>query len=195
MSATETRGRPPRRRARGMTLVEILISLALVLAGVMVMFRTLGSAAQGGSFGSQMAQAQMRASAILEAIRNAPASSLTCLVANAATGWSACETDCKNAQTGAGATLPQSCIFTTAAFSNIVGPTVGTYHDLQVDRSGQKYAVVYSNANPTVYRTTFVRQTGPGKRVYDVQVTVGWNSDPVGATPNHFVTLRSGVFN
>jgi prepilin-type N-terminal cleavage/methylation domain-containing protein len=183
------------KRDRGLTLIEIMISLVVMLVGIMAMFSALGTSIRGTSFASRFSQAQDRAVAIIEATRNAPASTLTCLNNTTADNWANCEADCRSNQTGAGATLAQSCIFTAASFSNVAGPLVSTYSDQRVDRSGQQYALVYSNANPTAYRTSFVRQNGPGNRVFDVQVTIGWNDDGTATNPNHFVTMRSGVFN
>ena len=184
-----------RRRNRGLTLIEILISLAVMLVGMMGMFSALGTSIRGTSFASKFSQAQDRAVAIIEAIRNAPASTLTCLNNTTADNWATCEADCRSNQTGAGATLAQSCIFTAASFSNVAGPPAASYVDQRVDRSGQQYTIVYLNATPTAYRTSFVRQNGPGNRVFDVQITIGWNDDGTATNPNHFVTMRSGVFN
>ena len=184
-----------RRRNRGLTLIEVMISLAVMLIGMMGMFSALGTSIRGTGFASRFSQAQGRAVAIIEAIRNAPASTLTCLNNTAATNWTTCEADCRSNQTGAGATLAQSCIFTAASFSNVAGPPSASYVDQRVDRSGQQYALVYSNASPTTYRTSFVSQTGPGNRVFDIQITIGWNDDGTATNPNHFVTMRSGVFN
>ena len=182
--------------AKGATLLEVLMSLALLLVGVLGLFKTLTTSIGGTRFASQLGQAQIRASAIIEAIRNAPSTSLTCLVSNPATSWSTCETDCISQQTGSGTTKAQSCIFTTASFVNIPGPLAAGNSDERADRGGQLYGIVYSNTNPLPYRTSFVRQTGSGNRVYDIQITVGWNSDDGTANnPNHFVTLRSAVFN
>ena len=185
-----------RRPQAGLTLIEIMISIMLLMLGLLVILRAITSSITGSSFASQTGQAQQRASAIIEAIRNAPTTSLTCLNNTVATSWATCEADCRANQTGAGATLAQSCIFTPAAFSNIVAPLAAGYSDQRNDRNGQQYGIVYSNAIPQIYRTSFVRQNGPGNRMFDIQVTVGWNStDGTANGPNHYVTLRSGVFN
>jgi Tfp pilus assembly protein PilV len=200
-----------RRRARGATLVEILISLAIVLIGMLALFRTLAVSVAGAGTSSHISQAQLRAAAILESIRSAPKSALDCLTINTPPSWGACETTCLNAYpTSTTPTVtPQACIFTTASVAQLKGPmtsTTGTAAAGQLpstDRSGQQYAVVYFST-PEVApdgstRTSFVEKTGPGNAVYDVQVSIGWRDDGTTAVSDpavsgdHFVTLRSAV--
>ena len=185
-----------RSHQKGATLVEILISLAVVLIGMLALYKTLSVSIVGTTTSSRLTQAQLRAAAILEAMRNAPKPALDCLAQNAATNWNGCEATClANEQAGAS---PQSCIFTTTTSAGLLGPTASGNASLPLtDRSGQQYALVYAQ-NPVVStdgmtRTSFVQPGGPGNLVYDLQVTVGWNDDGSANSPNHFVTLRSAV--
>jgi hypothetical protein len=39
-----------------------------------------------------------------------------------------------------------------------------------------------------------VQVVGGSARVFDLQVTIGWNDDGTAAAPTHRVTMRSAVF-
>ncbi len=187
-----------RSHQRGVTLVEILISLAVVLVGMLALYKTLTVSIVGTSASSRITQAQLRASSILEAMRNAPKPALDCLAQNAASNWAACEATCLANQTGGGLASPQSCIFTTSTTAGLLGPTASGNLPLPAnDRSNQQYALVYAQ-NPIVSpdgiaRTSFVLVGGPGNLVYDLQVTIGWADDGTAANPTHYVTLRTAV--
>jgi len=79
-----------RRRARGTTLVEVMISMSLVLAGMLALFRVLGASVAGSATASRFVQAELRASSLVETVRLAPAATLSCLAAHGSAGWSAC---------------------------------------------------------------------------------------------------------
>ena len=64
-------------RQRGATLVEVLISLAIVLVGMAGLFRVLASSIAGSTAASRISQAQLRAQLILESIRVANTDTLT----------------------------------------------------------------------------------------------------------------------
>lgn len=191
-----------RRRTRGATLVEILLSLAVVLVGMLAMFRVLASSVQGGASSSHLSQAQFRAETILEAIRSAPSGALACLSSTPPGNWSNCEALCRTLM---GATpSAQSCIFTVDSMVNVPTPdivftTTGvpaahSAKGLTVDRNQQNYEILVDNQRDN--HDTFVFLTGPNGRVYDAQVSVGWNDDSTSSfTAKHAVTLRTGVFN
>jgi Tfp pilus assembly protein PilV len=191
-----------RRRSRGATLVEILISLAVVLVGMLALFRTLAVSVLGSSTSSRLSQAHLRASAIVEAIRSAPKPALDCLRLNTPPNWAGCETTCL-AQLGAAAKA-DSCIFTTATAAQLKGPSAtGQVQLPSTDRSGQLYQVVYF-ANPELgpdgtTRTSQVQTAGLGNLAYDIQVTIGWRDDGTATVSSpavsgdHFLTLRTAV--
>lgn len=77
-------------RARGTTLVEVMISMALVLVGMLALFRVLGTSISGSATASHFSQAELRAETLVEAIRMAPPAALTCLSTTAPASWSTC---------------------------------------------------------------------------------------------------------
>ncbi len=195
-------------RPRGATMVEVLISLAIVLVGMAGLFKVLSSSVAGSSAASRISQAQLRAQLLLESIRAANLDTLTCLGAQPPSAWGSCETVCRVSQSYAGGgtqaqTFTQSCIFTPASLALIPGATptgCTSGSGQQVDRSCQTYFVVSNGLRDA--RDTFVNFSN---RIFDVQVTIGWNDDntavaPGGASaanvlppvPNHVVTFRSG---
>jgi Tfp pilus assembly protein PilV len=175
--------RRPRSRARGTTLIEILISVAVVLVGMLALFRTLGSSLVGSSTASKLTQAQQRAVTVMENIRIAPRPALECL-RGPVTGWSTCETTCRANLAAASA---DSCIYSSLSIP-------GTHQQAGTDRNLQNYFVV-GDSNPSggVSSVTVKGTTG---RVYDVQVVIGWrdDNDPTKTVPDHSVAVRSGVF-
>jgi Tfp pilus assembly protein PilV len=171
--------RPVRSRARGATLLEILIALAVVLLGVMGLFRVLSAASRGSTSAQQFTQASARARQILEATRMASATVLGCLAATPATQWATCEALCRQ-ELGSQAS-PESCVFVTLSASHQA-----------TDRSLQAYQVVSDAADLT--RSSWVRAAGTTGRVYDIQITLGWNDNGAAAPVQHRVTLRSAVF-
>jgi Tfp pilus assembly protein PilV len=78
------------RRARGTTLIEVMISMGLVLIGMLALFRVLVTSITGSAAASHFTQAELRAETLLETIRLAPAATLTCLSATASASWSTC---------------------------------------------------------------------------------------------------------
>lgn len=188
-----------RRRQRGMTLIEVMITLGLMIVGMMGLLATLSTATVGSSMSQRLSQAQARAQMILEAIRSAPKPTLDCLANNVASSWSSCESgttaSCmQNQINDMGTQNIASCIFTTASMMNVPGPSAGSpaVHDERVDRNGQSYQLYYSSTNQAL-STSVVKNAN---NVYDVQVTIGWGDDGTngGANPPHTVTLRTGIF-
>jgi type II secretory pathway pseudopilin PulG len=180
-----------KRRQRGTTLIEILISVAVVLVGMLALFQTLGTSVTGSSTASRMSQAQQRAVMIMESIRTAPAEALECLRTTAPTDWQSCEATCRNHFTALGYTVTQDiCVFKTLTVADLRAGS---------DRSSQRYYLVTENSAQNGRSgggISFVKLAGTGGRVYDAQVVVGWhdNNDGKTDTPDHFVALRSGVF-
>jgi Tfp pilus assembly protein PilV len=84
------RARTMQRRARGTTLIEVMISMGLVLIGMLALFRVLVTSITGSAAASHFTQAELRAETLVEAIRLAPAATLTCLSATASASWSTC---------------------------------------------------------------------------------------------------------
>ena len=184
----------PRRRDRGTTLIEILISVAVVLVGMLALFQTLGTSVTGSSTASKLSQAQQRAVMVMENIRIAPTPALECLRNTAASLWNTCEDICRAKQQGPGPASDDVCVYSTLSKAN-----TGLQYDH--DYNQQKYFLVSSNpvhGNKPGGGISQVSLQGVGGRVYDAQVVIGWrdDNDPTKADPpDHFVVLRSGVFN
>jgi prepilin-type N-terminal cleavage/methylation domain-containing protein len=183
-----------RRRSaqRGATLIEIMISMAVVLVGMMAMFGVLRSSIGGSATASRLTQAQVRAQTILESIRQSPNDALACLVAASnVTAWTTCETTCKN-------DLPavhsqDACVYSMSAMNlidaNAPNPGAGAGKGLEFDRNGTRYLL-----DPR----SRVVVAGANNSVYDIDVIVAWNDDnSTNTTPTkagyHAVELRSGV--
>jgi Tfp pilus assembly protein PilV len=77
------------RRARGASIVEVMISMSLVLVGTLALARVLVTSLTATASASHFTQAEARAAALVETIRAAPAATLACLAAHDG-GWSAC---------------------------------------------------------------------------------------------------------
>jgi type IV pilus assembly protein PilV len=191
-------------RRRGATLIEILVSLAIVTIGMLGLFATLSSVSYGSSTSSRLQQAQLRAQTIMEALRTAPEATLQCLAANPG-NWGTCEPSCVSAQNmdmgGYGTPNLQACIFTIDRMSLLPAPVAGQTGpaaNQSRDRAGLPYQLIFDTRQNGA-RDSFVRRTGLNNRVYEIQVTVGWNDDGTNTinldqTGIHTVTLRSGVF-
>jgi hypothetical protein len=187
------------RRQAGTTLVEILISLAVVLVGMLALFRTLASSVVGASSASRVSQAQLRAEQILEDIRVAPTGALICLASTTPDKWSTCEAICKNFMA-----KMDPCIYTITQMASLPGPDIKdlqqgkplqAHGPLDTDRSMQAYGLAFDGTQK--WSDTFVRTfTG---RVFLAQIAVGWNDNNLlPSSPNtpyqHVVTLSTGVF-
>ena len=166
-------------------MIEIMISLVVITIGMLGIYRVLSTSIKGSSTALRYNQAQVRVQQVIEAMRTAPAAVLNCLAMAPASDWGlpgGCETQCR-AALGPGASA-QACVFVTLASSGQAQ-----------DPGTQQYAVIYDAADPTGAGSTFVVRTGGTGRVYDVQVTVGWNDDTGGATPpTRRVTMRQAIF-
>src|SRR6266545_952435 len=177
-----------RRGQHGTTLIEILISVAVVLVGMLALFQTLGTSVTGSSTAAKLSQAQQRAVMVMENIRVAPRPALECLRTTVASGWEGCEAICRASLTGTSIGA-DACVYESFSVPN----TDLNYNE---DKSKQKYFLVATNNAPGAFSR--VRLVGTGNRVYDAQVVIGWNNDnsdeTVKPNPDHYVTLRSGVF-
>lgn len=179
------------------------MSLAIVLVGMLALFRIIGSSIAGSATASRISQAQSRGTLILENMRQAPAAALDCLVAQTAANWSTCETACRAAQAMASAPADK-CIYLTSSMSTIPGPAMATLGagfettGQANDRSQQQYGLAYTGTFND--RDTFARLAGTNNRIVEMQVAIGWNdSNQVGAigaatTYDHVVSFRTGVF-
>ncbi|HEX4460872.1 MAG TPA: type II secretion system protein [Polyangia bacterium] len=178
----------PRSRRRGTTLIEILISLAVVLIGMMALFRTLGTAITGSMTASRFSQAQQRAVLVMESIRSAPKLAMTCLLAQSdASTWSGCETICKATTTY---TSADSCMYVTLSPT----PLKSMQLNDNADSNGQNYFVVQNPSDLTKPRSS-VKAGGTDGSLAEIQVVVGWRDDnTLTGTPDHSVVLRSGVY-
>jgi Tfp pilus assembly protein PilV len=168
---------------RGATLLEIMISLAVILVGLLGLFKVLGAAVSGSQSARRITNGTERARHVMEAIRTMPNEILGCLVTNPATGWAACETLCT--QKLGPKTAAQTCVFTTLSNAGV-----------DKDRVNQSYRVVYDAGDAS--RSSFVKTMGASGRVYDIQITIGWNDDGTatkknGGPPDHRVTVHSAV--
>lgn len=187
--------RPMRRRSnRGSTLIEIMISMAVVLVGMLAMFGVLRSSIGGSSTAQKMMQAQTRAVTVMEAIRNSPNAALVCLTTTTPGNWSNCETTCQQALT---VKNPDACIYTMQSLAGLHAPDVTGLNNFDVsgngqlkDRHGQLYAL---DGDPNT--GTRVSVAGANNSIYDIRIVVGWNDDGGAGTGAgyHTVTLRSGV--
>src|SRR5262249_33548643 len=149
--------------------------------GMLGLFRVLGSSVQGSIAAQRFTQGQARAQQVMEAIRTAPKPVLDCLNGAQATAWTPCETLCRNS-------LGVQSQASACIFSSVNGATGAT-----VDSTLQQYAVIVDGNDDT--RSTWVRAAGVTQRIYDVQISIGWNDDGTATLPvDHRLTLRSAVF-
>jgi type II secretory pathway pseudopilin PulG len=81
-------------RERGATLIEVLVSLAVVLGGTLAMVSVLGSSLAGATSAARVDQAEARAQQLLESLRLAPTAALECLAATAPRQWGGCQASC-----------------------------------------------------------------------------------------------------
>jgi len=182
------------RRARGTSLIEVMISLAVVLVGMLALFKTLGSSLSGSMTASRLTQAQQRAVLVMEAIRVAPKPALNCLVGSASADWDGCETLCKSnlININASATI-DSCIYKNLS-KNSRGnsPTI----DIATDPNSQRYDVVTSLPSGLPASQVTAQGNNIPASLYEAQIVVGWRDDNTNASsnPDHYVVLRSGVF-
>ncbi|MDB4965328.1 MAG: hypothetical protein JWN44_1017 [Myxococcales bacterium] len=177
-----------RGRQRGTSLVEILISLAVVLVGMLALFKTLTTSITGSMTASRLTQAQQRAILVMESIRVAPKTALLCLVSTTpASNWTNCETTCLTALTGFGKSK-DSCVYVT--LNN------GLPLKADTDANAQKYYVVSTNASGPVTSVTTPPGAGLTATLFEAQVVIGWNDANTSAAsdPDHYVVLRSGVY-
>lgn len=177
-------------RQRGSTLLEIMLSMAVVLVGMFFLFRVLSVASKGTQASQRLTQGLARAQLVLESMRAAPPSVLDCLSTTAVSSWPTCEAVClqwmKNTPKVRGLASAESCVFFTLATMNL-----GT------DSTQQQYAVVY-DPGALVASSSWVMNNSPQRSVYDAQVTIGWKDDGT-ATSNtcagqHCITLRTAIY-
>lgn len=167
-----------RRRARGFTLVELMLGLAAMSIGLLGVMHVLGAVMRGSSAANRHTQGQARAQQIMEAVLAQSPAVLDCLAGSDVTAWATCEAACR-AELGP-ASSPRACVFVSLA-------AVGQ----EADGTRQRYAVVSDPADPD--RSTWVRRAPGSARLREFAVTIGW-SDEGDAAPRHRVTLRSKVY-
>lgn len=167
------------RRRRGATLLEILITMAVVVLGMVVLFRVLTASTRGSVRAQQLSQALARSRTVMENIRRMPVAVLTCLSRQPANNWATCEATC--IQTLGALATPGACVFVTLASIQ-----------QEMDRSQQQYQIVDDASDPA--RSSWVTVQGTSGHLFDVQVTVGWNDDGSAAPATHRVTLHSATF-
>ncbi len=198
---------------RGTTLIEILISMAVVVVGMLGLYKAIGSATQGSMLANRFTQAQARAQQVVEAMRKSPPGTpppaLDCL-ARLGTGgstaaWANCEVKCLQTYNANFPSNTQSCIFSSLDAVTPAGP--GPVFGQAADKAQQQYAVVFDTTSPvaTQQRSSWVKPVlnclSQPCTLYDVQVTVGWNDD--GSTqsvatlnppkPDHRVTVHQVI--
>jgi Tfp pilus assembly protein PilV len=187
--------RGARGRQRGVTLLEIMISMAVVMVGLLALVRVLSVASKGSASALHFTQGQARAQQVLESISMMPKGILSCLQASADPNtWKNCETQCQNSSgtsgLGGGMAAVQSCIFVSLNLLN--QPLVNaSLPNAAADTTNQQYTLVFDNNIPD--RSSGV--TSVTGHVWQVQVTVGWNDDGTATAPfNHRVTFRTDVY-
>ncbi len=172
-------------RQRGLTLLEVMMSMAVVLVGMLGLVRVLSVSTKGSMRASRMTQGYSKASEIIEVMNGLPKPVLQCLVSNATpTSWGTCETQCLQS---IGKTGPlQTCMLTTA--------TMHALNKQDADSTLQQYAIAYDANDAT--RSTWVTQS-VDLHLYTVQVTIGWNDDgtaPAAPPYDHRVTIKSEIY-
>jgi prepilin-type N-terminal cleavage/methylation domain-containing protein len=172
---------------RGVTLIEVMLSMAVVLVGMMALFRVLSVASKGSQQSQRNTQGLARAQQIIEAMRLAPPSVLTCLSLNQASAWDNCEVLCR--QWYGAAASPQSCVFSTLSLNN-----------QNVDGTGEPYTLIFDANNP-IAGSSWVTNSSQWGLVFDAQVVVGWSDEaqvlPAATTCGgavHCVALRTSIF-
>ena len=197
------------RTQRGITLAEVMLSLAVLIIGLLGLVKAISAATAGSVLANQFTQAQSRAQQVIEAIGKSPTSPvnvLTCLRAGATKlQWQGCETSCKN-DYGGNPLTAHACVFVTLSAATHWARAENT------DRSKQEYAVVFDPAD--LARSSWVvsppTTAAPGSNplvkcynapcsLSEVQITIGWNDDgtatPKGVGPifDHRVTVRQVI--
>lgn len=167
------------RRCQGATLAEILVTMAVVMLGMGLLFRVLTSSIRGSARAQHITQALSRSQLIMENMRRMPGAVMTCLARQSSNNWAPCEASCM--LTLGASSMTESCVFSTLA-------TI----QQDVDRSQQQYQVVYDDGDQT--RSSWVTASGTSGHLFDIQITVGWNDNGTADPPDHRVTLRSAVF-
>lgn len=186
----------------GTTLIEILVSMAVVIVGMLGLYKAIGTAQMGSAAAQRHTQALARAQQVMEAIRKAPSSPnniLNCLAqkgsAATAADWTLCEANClTDLQAMNIAASPQSCVFANLLKAGQV-----------LDSTFQNYVVVFNN-DQGIGRSTWVMNAPQGyvcqspTCVFDIQITIGWNDDgsadydTVTGGGGHRVTIRGAMF-
>ncbi len=159
-------------RARGFSLVEVILSLTTVGISLLMLTRIVTASGAGSSTAHRLSEAQQRAQQILENMRAAPPKVIfSCLAATPAASWPQCETLCRQLL-GVAATADR-CAFSTLPAAR--------------DSTGQQYALdttISSVSAPPTMRNTML-----------AQVSIGWNDDDQPITPyRHHVTLKAMLY-
>jgi type II secretory pathway pseudopilin PulG len=184
----------PRRRPRqrGTSLIEILISLAVVLVGMLALFKTLATSVTGSMTASRLTQAQQRAILVMENMRVAPKLVLNCLVSTTpASNWTTCENTCLTNLPAATNKSIDSCTYYNLKHSTGTLPVIA----LDTDAANQNYFVVSTIGSNPYTNVSLPPSFGLASTLFEAQVVIGWNDNNLTTEPpDHYVVLRSGVY-
>jgi hypothetical protein len=81
-----TRARP----TRGASLVEVLLSMGVALAGMLALSRVLVTSITGSATAARLGQAQLRAATLVELVRLGSRDTVRCLATTPSARWPAC---------------------------------------------------------------------------------------------------------
>ena len=133
--ASRLRHEPTPSRARGFSIIEVLVSLVVLIIGLLGLMRVTSVAVVSNQRGQRMDQAVARAQTRLEALRNVPTAALACL--EAGTNPSSCLSTC---QAAGGDAL--ACQTALAQDADAATDSTGT---------GYTYGFLVQQPNPGVY--------------------------------------------
>ena len=170
-----------RRPEAGGTVIEVLISLALVVIGLLGVYGAYTASVGATAHSRRVTQATTRAERQLEILRNAPAAAIRCLSggATAANCWLACcqglgdagATSCTPSDAGVGSTV---CQLTPPAEQETMGATTG---------------ITYTYQEPKVLRDVSLPD------LYWVQVQLDYSvGDEMGGSTTRSIVLRTQLY-
>jgi type II secretory pathway pseudopilin PulG len=177
------------RRARGeagATIIEVLVSLALVVIGLLGVYSAYTSSVRASSHSQRVTQATARAERQLEILRNAPTAAIACLAAGS--DVATCAARCCAAMGDGGVTCtPSADGGTTPDICKLVPPPETD----PLSTSGEAGAIVYTYQRPTVSRINSIAPCH-----YDVIVQVDYTitGETIGGTDVRSVVLKSSLY-
>jgi type II secretory pathway pseudopilin PulG len=167
----------PRRRDAGGTVIEVLISLALVVIGLLGVYAAYTASVGATAHGRRVTQATTRAERQLEILRNAPSAAIRCLAGGATSAdcWVAC---CQGlGDAGATACTPND------------GGVGSTVCQLTPPADPDATGITYTYQNPVVLRDVSFPD------LYATQVQVDYSTgDEMGGTTTRSVVLRTQLY-